>query len=142
MARAQELKLGIYQAYCDQVEVEGIQHKTTEIWHKVYFPDDTEEVGLTSPPGVQAILVESSTRARDLCNTLVDQLNLVSGQGFSLFVKIADKIFSIPENEFFFDFIRHLTEWVTKARPNRDGETSISFYILPKFLRSGFSGKL
>ena len=43
-------------------------------------------------------------------------------QGFSLFVKMADKIFSIPENEFFFDFIRHLSEWVAKARPNRDGE--------------------
>ena len=28
----------------------------------------------------QAILVESSTRAQDLCKTLVDQLNLVSGQ--------------------------------------------------------------
>ena len=42
-------------------------------------------------------------------------------QGFSLFVKMADKIFSIPENEFFFDFIRHLSEWVAKARPNRDG---------------------
>ena len=65
--------------------------------------------------------MESSTRSRDLCKTVVDHLNLVSGQGFSLFVKIADKIFSIPENEFFFDFIRHLTDWITKARPNRDG---------------------
>ena len=87
-----------------QVEVEGIQHKTTEIWHKVYFPDDTEEVlqyfswqdqqmfskietnlfqwiGFScGESNIQAILVESSTRAQDLCKTLVEQLNLVSGQ--------------------------------------------------------------
>ncbi|XP_076846903.1 myosin VIIAa isoform X3 [Brachyhypopomus gauderio] len=93
------------------VEVEAIQHKTTQIFHKVYFPDDTDE----------AFEVESSTKAKDFCMNISGRLLLKSPEGFSLFVKISDKVISVPEGDFFFDFVRHLTDWIKKARPAKDG---------------------
>uniref|UniRef100_A0A8C3PPM3 Myosin VIIA n=1 Tax=Calidris pygmaea TaxID=425635 RepID=A0A8C3PPM3_9CHAR len=92
------------------VEVEAIQHKTTQIFHKVYFPDDTDE----------AFEVESSTKAKDFCQNISNRLLLKSSEGFSLFVKISDKVISVPEGDFFFDFVRHLTDWIKKARPAKD----------------------
>lgn len=64
-----------------QVEVDAIQNLTTQILHKVYFPDETND----------AFEVESSTRAKDFCQNIADRLKLKSAEGFSLFVKIADK---------------------------------------------------
>ncbi len=91
--------------------MEAIQHKTTQIFHKVYFPDDMDE----------AFEVDSSTRAKEFCANIAERLTLRSAEGFSLFVKIADKVISVPEADFFFDFVRHLTDWIKRARPTRDG---------------------
>jgi len=64
-----------------QVEVEAIQNKMTQIFHKVYFPDDSH----------MPFEVDSSTRAKDFCSSIGSKLELRSSEGFSLFVKIADK---------------------------------------------------
>lgn len=31
-------------------------------------------------------------------------------------------VISVPEGDFFFDFVRHLTEWLKKAKPTREGK--------------------
>ena len=72
---------------------------------QVYFPDDTDE----------AFEVDSSTRAKDFCASIGQRLNLRSAEGFSLFVKIADKVISVPEGDFFFDFVRHLTDLIKRG---------------------------
>lgn len=86
------------------IEVEAIKYRTMQIYHKVkneqpleigvciiahestefqiYFPDDTDE----------AFEIESSTRAKHLIESIAKRLELKSSEGFSLFVKILDKV--------------------------------------------------
>ncbi|XP_073791411.1 unconventional myosin-VIIa isoform X6 [Danio rerio] len=116
------------------VEVEAIQHKTTQIFHKVYFPDDTDE----------AFEVESSTKAKDFCRNIAGRMMLHSSEGFSLFVKISDKVISVPEGDFFFDFVRHLTDWIKKARAVKDGTVpSLTYqvFFMKKLWTNTFPGK-
>lgn len=64
-----------------QVEIEAIQRRTTQIFHKIYFPDSTEE----------AIEVDASMRASEFCSRIANRLCLKSSDGFSLFVKMNDR---------------------------------------------------
>ena len=97
------------------LEVEAIRFKSMQIFHKIYFPNDTDE----------AFEVHSSTRAIDLCTEIAERMRLKSSDGFSLFVKITDKVFSVPQNYFFFDFVHELMEWTKQSRPSSKSSGSI-----------------
>uniref|UniRef100_A0A1Q3FYL2 Putative myosin class v heavy chain n=1 Tax=Culex tarsalis TaxID=7177 RepID=A0A1Q3FYL2_CULTA len=97
------------------VEVEAIRYRSVEVYHKVYFPDDTDE----------AFQIESSTKTKDLLQTITRRLDLKSIDGFSLFIKIGDKVFSMPEEYFIFDFIYELMEWMRETMPSRSNDNRI-----------------
>ena len=65
--------------------------------------------------------MKSSTRASDLCQAIAQRLNMKSAEGFSLFVKVQDKVISVPDGDFFFDFVRHITDWIRKGRSLSEG---------------------
>ncbi|KAH7727939.1 hypothetical protein AAVH_04183 [Aphelenchoides avenae] len=90
-----------------QVEVDAVQHRTTQIFHKVFFPDG----------GNEAFEVDSLVKSKELNLQIAGRLGLRSADGFALFVKIGDKVISMPENDFFFDFVHQITEWVRSSRP-------------------------
>lgn len=108
------------------VEVESIRQRTIQIFHKIYFPDDTDE----------AFQVESSTKAGDLIDLIVKSFKMKSGEGFSLFVKISDKVVSVPEDYHLFDFIYELVNYFMKSQmPTRTNERNVQFHYQLFFLK-------
>ncbi|XP_066565263.1 unconventional myosin-VIIa [Amia ocellicauda] len=107
-----------------QVEIDGIQQMSTQIFHKVHFPNDSEEI----------FEVGTSTRIRDLCHTIAAQLKLVSSDGFSLFLKTPDKVLSLNEADYFFDSLRQITDWTKKTKRVKDG-VPVSVPYLVFFMR-------
>lgn len=108
------------------VEVESIRQRSIQIFHKVYFPDDTDE----------AFQVESSTKAKHLIELIVKSFKMKSGEGFSLFVKISDKVISVPEESYVFDFIYELVNFIMKSQmPTRTNEKNVQFHYQLFFLK-------
>ncbi|KAF3835753.1 hypothetical protein F7725_028311 [Dissostichus mawsoni] len=136
-----------------QVEVDAVQQNSTQIFHKIHFPNDTEEI----------FEVATNTRIRDLIRNITKKLSLASADGFSIFVKTHDKVLSLNDTDYFFDSLRQITDWSKKAKtikeggpvnipylvffmrklwfnviPGRDTEADVIFHFpqeLPKYLR-------
>ncbi|MBZ3889845.1 Unconventional myosin-VIIb, partial [Sciurus carolinensis] len=94
-----------------QVEVEAAEQNVSQICHKIYFPNDTNEM----------LEVGANTRVRDLCEGIATRLQLASWEGCSLFIKISDKVISQKEGDFFFDSLRQVSDWVKKNKPQKEG---------------------
>ncbi|XP_061098661.1 unconventional myosin-VIIb-like [Conger conger] len=89
-----------------QVEIDAIQQNSTQIFHKVHFPNETEEI----------FEVMTNTRIRDLCRIIAGRLMLSTSDGFSLFVKTPDKVVSMIDSDYFFDSLRQITDLSKKGR--------------------------
>ncbi|KAA3675612.1 myosin VIIa [Paragonimus westermani] len=94
-----------------ELEVTSIQRDMITIIQKVHFPDDSH---ITCN-------VASGTKTNDICSDICTQLRLRNSRGFSLYAKIGKQLHSIPEDAYFFDFIRAITDWVREKRGVNEG---------------------
>ncbi|KAJ8389609.1 hypothetical protein AAFF_G00118460 [Aldrovandia affinis] len=102
-----------------QVEIDAIQQNSTQIFHKVHFPNETEEL----------FEVTTATRIRDLCHSIAKRLMLTSPDGFSLFVKIPERVVSLNDVDYFFDSLRQITD-VKKAKKAKEGMPTSMPYLV------------
>ncbi|XP_057696428.1 unconventional myosin-VIIb isoform X2 [Corythoichthys intestinalis] len=96
-----------------QVEVDAIQQNSTQIFHKVHFPNDTGEI----------FEVATSTKIRDLIRNISSKLQLTTADGFSIFIKTHDKVLSLNDSDYFFDSLRQITDWSKKSKRIKDGKS-------------------
>ncbi|XP_012931915.1 unconventional myosin-VIIb isoform X2 [Heterocephalus glaber] len=94
-----------------QVEVEAAEKNVSRVCHKIYFPNDTSEM----------LEVGTNKRVREVCELIATRLQLASWEGCSLFIKIADKVISQKEGDFFFDSLRQVSDWVRRNKPQKEG---------------------
>ncbi|KAL3072890.1 hypothetical protein niasHS_017864 [Heterodera schachtii] len=111
-----------------QVEVEAIQKRQTQIFHKIHLPNGSHV----------NVEVESWSVAKELSENIAQTIGLRSATGLFLFVKIGEKVVCIPPDDHFFDFIHKLQRWARKSWAKQNGgaaEQAVQFAYKVHFMR-------
>ncbi|CAD5234536.1 unnamed protein product [Bursaphelenchus xylophilus] len=88
------------------VEVDSVLANRTEIFHKFHLPDGSSEI----------TRIEST----DLCHHVAERIantKKMNSKGCSIFIKINEKVMSLPENEYVFDYLRQIAECMKPSEP-------------------------
>ncbi|KAG7527129.1 unconventional myosin-VIIa-like [Solea senegalensis] len=105
------------------VEVDAIQKNSTQIFHKIHFPNDTSEI----------CEVTSTTSNKDLCSTIASQLRLSSDDGYGLFLKTPNKVTSLEEQKYFFDSLKQTSDLPKKVKKAKEGNpANMPFLVIFK----------
>uniref|UniRef100_A0A8C2WIU9 Myosin VIIBb n=1 Tax=Cyclopterus lumpus TaxID=8103 RepID=A0A8C2WIU9_CYCLU len=104
------------------VEVDAIQQNSTQIFHKVHFPNDTSDI----------FEVKSTTTSKDLCYSIASQLKLSSPEGYGLYLKTPNKVVSLDEQKYFFDSLRLTSETLKKGKKVKEGNANTPYRVIFK----------
>ncbi|CAH8838370.1 unnamed protein product [Trichobilharzia szidati] len=104
-------------------EVIAIQSDTEEMPQKICFPDGSH---LTR-------YVDSSTKVEDLLKEITKTLEIKTPTAYSITVSIKDQLHTMPDQLFFFDFIRVLTDSVKEQNVPTEGLFIIYLFIFLNF---------
>uniref|UniRef100_A0A3Q3XBS1 Uncharacterized protein n=1 Tax=Mola mola TaxID=94237 RepID=A0A3Q3XBS1_MOLML len=102
------------------VELDAIRQNSTQIFHKIHFPDDTDDI----------IEVASTTTVKELSCSIASKLRLSSAHGYGLYVKTSQQV-SLDEEQYFFDGIRQASDFRKRPKRGKEGKSS---YWHPLFL--------
>ncbi|XP_076018235.1 unconventional myosin-VIIb-like [Genypterus blacodes] len=105
------------------VEVDAIQQNSMQIFHKIHFPNDTNDI----------FEVTSTTRIIDLCCIIADQMNLSSAEGYGLYLKTPNKVQSLDDEQYLFDSLRENSDNPKKVKKGKEGVlTSLPYLVIFK----------
>ncbi|XP_053186633.1 unconventional myosin-VIIb-like [Scomber japonicus] len=101
-------------------EVDAIQQNSTQIFHKIHFPNDTNDI----------LEVTSTTTINDLCRDIATHLNLNSTDGYGLYLKTPNKVQSLEDDKYFFDSLRETSDTQKKGKKAKEGTTANMPYLV------------